>query len=277
MKVAHVTQGSPEWWKVRKGIPTASEFSRIIKASAVEIEIPIETARDFVDRGCGIWDGCPLAHEELVQLGVDLSAATKARKYARFTGYKASEGQDGYIAEIIAGALGWESNFQGTPDTERGNRMEKQALRWLAYQHGIKTCDVGFLLSDDGTHGASPDAMVVGCNVPVEVKAPDLHTFIKWKIAGGLPEQHKAQVHGEMFVAGADRAIFVAYAEHPVIENMMVEVKRDSFTDKIGPALEKFTQRLREIEELLITDDTELEIYREGLAKGRTEALTLTP
>lgn len=277
MKIANVIQGSPEWWRVRKGIPTASEFSRIIKASAVEIEIPIETAREFVKKWAGFWDGCPLTKVELEQLDDDLKGATKARKYARFTGYKASEGQDGYIAEIIAGALGWESNFQGSPDTDRGNRMEKQALRWLDYEHGIKTCDVGFLLSDDGTHGASPDAMVVGSNVPVEVKAPDLHTFIKWKIVGGLPEQHKAQVHGEMFVAGADRAIFVAYAEHPVIENMMVEVKRDSFTDKIGPALEKFTRRLREIEELLITDDTELEIYREGLAKGRAAALTQAP
>lgn len=209
-------QYDPAWWESRRGLPTASEFHRIITPAKADY------------------------------------AESKA---------------DTYIAEIVATALGWKKSSPDTEDTNRGRTLEDQALRWLSFRHGIKSRKVGFLLADDLESGSSPDAMVAGSVVPVEVKAPDLHTLIGWKMEGGLPEKHRAQCHGHMWVTGADACIFVGYAIHPSVDNMMIEVKRDGYTDKLGKALERFTKRLREAEEIALGEN--ITEYRDGLALAR--------
>jgi hypothetical protein len=183
-----------------------------------------------------------------------------------------------YMDKLIAGVLNPQPKFQGSEDTDRGNLLETPALRWLAFEHGVKTEKVGFVLSDDETYGCSPDAFVLGSTVPVEVKAPDIHTFIGWKReikrTGQMPRCHKAQVHGQMFICESDHAYFVAYAEHPSIDRLMMRVERDEFTEKIGPYLKRFIEDLRELEADVLGPN--LEEYREGLAKGRAAALSTT-
>lgn len=206
MKEFNVIQGSPEWRKLRLGIPTASEFGRIITPAKGE--------------------------------------------YA--------SGADAYAAELIAESVGWLSSFQGTPDTVRGNYLEKEAVKWLRLRYGHKTREVGFCLSDCGRYGASPDGLLIEDGSPLEVKCPDLHTFIKWRIEGGLPQQHKAQCHGEMFVTGTDRCLFLAYADSPHIDNMLIEVRRDSFTDKMGECIKKFCDRLHELQDQMLGEEADV-------------------
>jgi hypothetical protein len=195
-------QGSPEWWKARRGIPTGSQFSRIITA--------------------------------------------KKGDYAT--------GSKHYQAELIAEALGWQSGFQGTPDTQRGNLMESEALRWLAFEHGIKTRDCGFFLSDCERYGASPDGIVVGGIEPVEVKCPALNTFLKWRADGDLPDDHKAQCHGEMILTGADRCYFVAYADHEQLDNWLIVVERDEYTAKLKKHLERFCEELEAMQRKFVLE-----------------------
>jgi len=162
--------------------------------------------------------------------------------------------QDELLAERLGAVI---SDFQGTPDTERGTYFEKEALRWLKFRHGIETRDVGFCLSDDHSHGASPDAMA-GAD-PVEVKCPRLTTFLGWlreyEESGTLPSQHKAQVHGEMWVTGANRCIFVAYANSEHIDNLMIEVRRDDDTEKMGDHIGKFCEELENLAERRLEDE----------------------
>jgi hypothetical protein len=228
--ILDIDQQSNAWWHIRRGIPTASNFARIITPAKGEY------------------------------------ATTAAGTY---------------MDELIAGVLDPQPKFTGSSDTNRGNQLESPALRWLAFEHGIQTERVGFVLSDCETFGCSPDAFVLGTTVPVEVKAPDIHTFIGWKReikkTGQMPREHKAQVHGEMFVCESDHAYFVAYAEHPAIDRLMMRVERDEFTDKIGPYLKRFNEELRELEEDVLGKN--LNEYRDGLAKMRRAAMThpLTP
>ena len=195
-------QGSPEWWKARRGIPTGSQFSRIITA--------------------------------------------KKGDYAT--------GSKHYQAELIAEALGWQSGFQGTPDTQRGNLMENEALRWLAFEHGIKTRECGFFISDCERYGASPDGIVIGGIEPVEVKCPALNTFLKWRSDGELPDDHKAQCHGEMILTGADKCYFVAYADHEQLDNWLIVVERDEFTTKLEKHLDRFCEELESMQRKLVLE-----------------------
>ena len=166
-------------------------------------------------------------------------------------------GAGSYAAELIAATLGWYKSFQGNSDTERGHRLEKEAGRWLNLRYGIKIQEVGFCLSDCGRYGASPDALCIDGITPVEIKCPDLHTLIKWKIDGELPIEHKAQCHGEMFVTGADRCIFLAYSDHEALDSMMVEVKRDAFTEKLGECVLKFCDELDRLRNELLGEEAE--------------------
>lgn len=168
-----------------------------------------------------------------------------------------AEGAKAYQAELIAASLGWYESFKGNSDTERGHRLEKEAGRWLKFRHGIKLQEVGFCLSDCGRYGASPDDLVLGEVTPVEIKCPDLHTFIKWRMARELPLEHKAQCHGEMFVTGADRCIFVAYSDNAALDSMMIEVKRDSFTEKLGESVLRFCDELAKLRDELLGEEAE--------------------
>lgn len=219
MKEIPCTQGSQEWYALRCGIPTASEFGRIITPAKGEYASGAET----------------------------------------------------YAAELIAASLGEESDFKGTPDTERGAFMEREALDWLLCRHDMVVRPVGFCLADNGLYGASPDGMLEDGITPVEIKCPALRTFFKWAAKGGLPDDHKAQVHGEMYVTGAERCIFVAYAAHPLVENMVVEVRRDAFTGALGKCIDRFTARLEELQRMHLGENYDQ--YRADRAKARAAAI----
>jgi len=196
-------QGSPEWFKLRRGIPTGSEFGRIVTPAKGEI----------------------------------------------------AKGGDTYAYELVSESLGWyRSEFKGSPDTERGHRLEKEALRWLRLHHGIKSRPVGFLLSDCGRYGCSPDALTES-GEPVEVKCPSEPVFIKWWESGCLPDDHKAQCHGEMILAGADYCHFVAYSENQYLDGIYIRVERDEFTAKLQAALIKFCDRLDQLRRELTGDE----------------------
>jgi hypothetical protein len=64
-------------------------------------------------------------------------------------------------------------------------------------------------------------------------------------IAGTLPDEHKAQVHGSMIVTGLDNWLFLAY--HPLINPLILRVERDEYTAKLEAALWKFADYYAEM------------------------------
>lgn len=195
MREIECIQGSPQWFALRRGVPTASCFGRIVTPATGKYAA---------------------------------AAAT-------------------YMDELTAESLGeCVSDFQGSPDTERGHYFEKEALRWLKFRHKVETRQVGFILSDCGRYGASPDAMAG--NDPCEVKCPRIKTFLGWlrdyEATGDVPREHKAQVHGEMLVTGANRCHFVAYANSEYLDNLYICVERDEFTEQLGQHVRRFCDEL---------------------------------
>lgn len=157
---------------------------------------------------------------------------------------KLSASSDAYMAELVAELLGWSSDFQGTNDTDRGHRLEDEAFRWLKFKMGLKARKTGICLSDCGRYAASPDGIIESDGSVLEIKAPNLKNFLLWKKQGTLPIQHKAQVHGQLAVTGAPRAIFLAYADHEALDNLVIEVRPDDFTKRVRDAVETFCGNL---------------------------------
>jgi len=159
---------------------------------------------------------------------------------------KPSGSQDKLISELIAESLDVappEGFIRGplTPEMEYGMRLEGEAR--CAYElefAKLPVTEVGFVLSDCGRFGGSPDALV-GDVGGVEIKCPNLSTHIGYIRAGELPTDYKAQVHGYMVVTGREHWDFFSYAR--LCRPFHLHIERDEFTEKLRAELAAFCDR----------------------------------
>lgn len=123
---------------------------------------------------------------------------------------------------------------------QQGIDREPEARRWYEWEYGVQVQQVGFILSDCGRFGCSPDGLI-GENGIQELKCPDLDTHIGWLIDGKLPDEHKAQVHGELLVSGREFCDFISYVPPPP-RPLVIRVEPDSYTQRLREVLEEFWQ-----------------------------------
>ncbi len=122
------------------------------------------------------------------------------------------ETQKTYVYSKVAEA------YQGRPlistgswQTEQGNIREDEAIPWLALEKDWKILPGGFIETDDGRSGCSPDGLVQGQDFGVEVKCPEAVNHVRYLTEGVLPKEYVTQVYGSMFVTGFKRWVFVSY------------------------------------------------------------------
>jgi len=125
---------------------------------------------------------------------------------------------------------------------EQGNLREEEAIPWYEFTTGRRVDRVGFVTTDDGRIGCSPDGLFAEGG-GIEVKCPDLHTHVGYLLEGELPEHYRAQVQGTMLVTGAEEWTFLSYA--PKLPPLVLTVNRDEKAiDALTQALEQFNERL---------------------------------
>jgi hypothetical protein len=185
----YMDQGSPEWLAVRLGIPTASEFHRIITA-----------------------------------VKGDLSK--QARKYAA-----------GLVAETLLGHP--LEQPPGEPwAMARGKALEPLAIQQYAFTNDVGIERVGFVTTDDGKIGCSPDGIILGARGGLEVKCTldEQHMSI---FMDGPGDDYKQQVQGNLAVAELEW--WNLYAYHPELPPVTIRTYRDErYIAKMGGALREF-------------------------------------
>jgi len=185
-------QNSEAWELLRLGIPTASEFHRIItpegKASA--------QAEDYADR---------LIAEKILKRNVDFSMADS----------------------------GW---------MQRGKELEQEAVCDYELMNDIETKPVGFVTTDDGLMGCSPDRLV-GDDGLLELKCPAPQTLIGVLIASRKNtieprrselkaiRKYYPQIQGQLYVTGRKWCDLSIY--HPDLFRFHIRVYRDEVYLKI--------------------------------------------
>ncbi len=126
-----------------------------------------------------------------------------------------------------------------SPEMEQGMRLEAEAR--CAYEFEFANSqpirEVGFILSECGRFGGSPDALV-GDDGGVELKAPSPSTHLGYIRGGTLPNEYRVSVHGYMVVTGRKWWDFASYARH--LPRFCIRVQRDDFTAKLAAELEAF-------------------------------------
>lgn len=163
MKYYNVAQGSREWYGLRMGRPTASNFHRIITPKGE----PSKQAVAYMYR---------LIAERLLN-------------------------------ETLDDDLGF---VQYVRD---GKEREPQAVATFEFTNELRLEPGGFITSDDGRIGASPDRCLKGMREGVEVKCPAPQTQIRY-LLDGPGDDYRAQVQGHLLVADMFQAVHF-YAWHP--------------------------------------------------------------
>lgn len=132
----------------------------------------------------------------------------------------------------------------GSWQTEQGQIREEEAIPWLALEKGWNIQEGGFIETDDGRAGCSPDGLV-GDSIGIECKCPEPKNHVRYLIEGGLPKDYLCQVHGSMYVTGFDSWTFFSY--HRNYPGLILEVKRDPIIiAKIGEAIDQFSALFKE-------------------------------
>lgn len=212
MKTIDCEQYSEPWWEARRGVPTASNFKRIITPA---------------------------------------------------TG-KLSAQADDYICELIAekyhiGAMD-ELSGPATAAMRNGTETEPEARRWYCLEQD-DVREVGFIMTDCGRFGCSPDGLV-GENGGLELKCPVGKTHIRYLLDGHLPDEYKAQVHGSLIVSGRAWWDFLSYV--PGLPPFKIRVEPDDFTDKLRAALEVFWQKYQDTIAALDIPAPEREVFTDA-------------
>ncbi len=200
MIVHECEQGSSEWFELRKGRPTASEFGRILTPKTLE---------------------------------------------------SGGAGSQSYINQLVGAMLSLipeEGIENATSRSIRwGQQTEAEARSYYCLDRGVDVKQVGFITTDDGRFGCSPDGLVGedddvdGCG-GLELKCPQPATQVGRLLKGTLPDDYKGQVHGALIVTGRSWWDFLSYS--PGLPPFLVRTFPDDYTEKLKAALEEFWQRL---------------------------------
>lgn len=163
---------------------------------------------------------------------------------------KPSAQADGYIAELIADLVELSPNAfsdrgrMGTPAMEAGRQAEPTARDWYSLTRNVDVQQVGFIRSECGRYGASPDGMIDKAEEPgsLELKCPLLKTHAKYLMEGQvLPSEYKPQVHFQLLVTRRKWVDFMSYAEG--LPPLLVRVVPDSYTLLMANMLHDFLTR----------------------------------
>ena len=128
---------------------------------------------------------------------------------------------------------------------ERGNVMEDEARDYYALATGAEPHRIGFIRN--GNAGCSPDSLL-GDDGGLEIKTALPHIQIDRLERGDLPSEHRAQVHGNIWISGSEWWDFVSYC--PKLPLLRVRVHRDdAYIAVIEAAVAEFNAELAELVE----------------------------
>lgn len=179
-------QYSPEWWDVRLGLPTASNFAAIMASG--------EGRRKL-----------------LYQLAGEILTGEPAENYSNAA-------------------------------MQRGKDMEAEARAHYAFTREVQLTRVGFVrrtLPSGRFVGCSPDSLIGDAGM-LEIKTMAPHLLIQLAESGRFPTEHRAQIHGSLWVSGrqtCDLSIF--YRKMPIAPVYSV-IRDEVYIREISNAIEIF-------------------------------------
>jgi hypothetical protein len=145
-----------------------------------------------------------------------------------------SKSADMLICELIAERrLGQFGDRKQTDWMNRGSNLEDIAADDYAFTHDVDLQRVGFITTDDGLIGCSPDRLIVGQRAGLEIKNPSAAKHMSYILAElgilDLPtllDEHRCQVLGSLWITGFEYWDLMSY--HPYLPRVIVRCEPDA-------------------------------------------------
>lgn len=187
-----------------------------------------------------------------------------------------------YAAELIGERLlgkSFEEDDSGNVWTSYGQDTEEKARRWYAYHKDAEVQTVGFVTTDDGSFGGSPDALVDDDGL-LEIKCRSLRHHMR-SIATLEEIADRLQVQGYLWLT--DRKWIDVVAYNPVLPKKIVRTYPDPAVQRaIEAALERFAKDLETTQMIVdgiagdvIEDDNLKALLAASLQKPTTDKRSL--
>ncbi len=127
---------------------------------------------------------------------------------------------------------------------QRGKELEEQAVLAYEFQTSREAEKVGFVTTDDGFTGCSPDRFV-GSTRGLELKCPSPAVQVGYLLSKTVDEEYKPQVQGCLYIC--EREFWDVAAYCPGFPMSIIETGRDdAYIEKLAVALDTFNQYLQE-------------------------------
>lgn len=252
MKIIECAQRSPEWRAARRGVITASEMGmfltedpkcRLTKAEMLEV----------------------LAESGVVNIPAkakneDLESLLPNREQYLSITEKSDSARNALICAKLGEMSGEEIPDFDTFATKRGIELEPLARAAYEEMTGCTVTEVGLILHDSAYQykangqilwhgfGCSPDGLIYEpdgrLSHGLEIKCHLPHIHVQHLFANKLPDEHKAQVHGQMAATGVNEWHHYEYC--PGLPSLLIVVKRDAFTERLLQGLHEITAELEQ-------------------------------
>lgn len=255
MKIHTVSQGTPEWLALREGKITGTDIAPFC-LDPRPIGLTIPQIKEELDR-LGIPYKKSGARAELIACLPDggihymaLSSASRNLLVAKITDSKPKD------AWQIAQADKEERQMKYMVQIQRGNHLEPAARMFYERKTGHKVEQVGFVSSDCGKYGMSPDGLILedgeiidilpdgSCKLVkiqrvLEIKCPMPETHRRWLLEhygkGTVPAEHFYQCQMAMVVCECDSVDFLSFC--PGEAPLLVTLYRSETTEQLAEGL----------------------------------------
>lgn len=126
---------------------------------------------------------------------------------------------------------------------EQGQVLEEYARPAFALETGMDVEQVGFIESDDGTTGCSPDGLILNRKGGCEIKCPGHVNHVRYLLDNVVPEDYVLQVQHSLFVTGFEFWWFFSYRRQ--MPPFILKVGRDEkLQAAIREAIDEFNAKL---------------------------------
>lgn len=167
-----------------------------------------------VDQGSDAWDRLRMGRPTASQFDKIITGEGKPSKQWKKLAFHC-------IAERV---LDRPVDTYTSPAMERGKELEQFAVDDYELQTGNETNIIGFISSDDGKCGCSPDRLV-GEDGLLEAKCPMPQTQIEYLLTGEVSRDYWPQLQGQLYVSERKFVDIIAY--HPELPRSIIRVERD--------------------------------------------------
>ena len=135
---------------------------------------------------------------------------------------------------------------------ERGNDLEAAAVRAFVKKAKVELAEGGFITTDDGRVGCSPDRLVIKDGKPqegVEVKVPSPWVHLA-NLCEGPGDKYRPQVQGQLLIGEFEAVHF--YSWNPNLpERHIVTLRDDKFIDTLDTLLDLFLEEVEQTEDFV--------------------------